>query len=200
MCRSNLRSGAIGLLGMLLVVSGCGYRFGASGTNLPATAKTIYVKRFSNATAISGLNDIFMRYLKDEIASRKRLELVQNPSDADLVLTGSLIGVITVPTAFNPVMEPTIYSQSLVVRAALRDTRTNKVIWSVAGLSDVERSPVVAQSVVTTMPTFLEQNLRAKDIASMTDIQVAQTQMDASRDQMMTDLVERLYDSMASGF
>jgi hypothetical protein len=200
MRRLNLLRGELVLLAALSVACGCGYRFGASGTNLPATAKTIYVKRFGNNTPITGLNDIFMRYLDDEIASHKRLELVQSPSDADLVLTGSLIGTLTIPTAFNPVMEPTIYSQSLVVRATLRDTRTNKTIWSVAGLSDSERSPVVAQSVVTTMPTFLQQNVRAKDIASMTDIQVAQTQEDATRDLMMTNLVKRLYDSMASGF
>jgi Lipopolysaccharide-assembly len=182
------------------MASGCGYRFGASGTNLPATAKTIYVSPFGNKTAITGLNDIFMRYLKDEIAQHKRLELVRNAKDADLVLSGSLIMAIVSPTAFNPVNEPTIYNKALVVRAALHDTRTNKVIWSTAGLSDAESFPVVAQSVVTTTPAFLEQNLRAKDIAAMTDIQVAQTQDDASRDQMMTNLVKLLYDSMASGF
>jgi Lipopolysaccharide-assembly len=185
---------------MLLMASGCGYRFGASGTNLPATAKTIYVRPFGNNTAITGLNDIFMRYLKDEIAQHKRLELVQNARDADLVLSGSLITTIVDPTAFNPVNEPTIYNKALVVRAALRDTRTNKVIWSTAGLSDTESFPVVAQSVVTTTPAFLEQNLRSKDIAAMTDIQVAQTQDDASRNLMMTNLVKLLYDSMASGF
>ena len=186
------------LLGWAL--AGCGYHFGASGTNLPAAAKTIYVEPFTNQTRLTGLNDQFMRYLKDEIASHKRLEMVDKPADADLELSGALIGNVNVPSSFNSVIEPTMYGQTLIVRAALRDTHTNKTIWSTNGLSDTEHYPVVSQSVVSTTPTFLQQNLRSNDIAKMTDIQVAQTQARTSRDQMMANLAKHMYDSMATGF
>src|SRR5690348_1797996 len=160
---------------MLWTVAGCGYHFGASGTNLPPAAKTICVEQFANQTRLTGINDQFMRYLKDEIASHKRLSLVDKPGDADLVLSGSLVGNMNVPSSFNSVIEPTMYGQTLVVRAALHDQHTNKIIWSTNGMTDTEHYPVVSQSVVSTTPTFLQQNLRANDIAKMTDIQVAQT-------------------------
>ncbi len=198
--RSNPFRFALALAAMILGVSGCGYHFGASGTNLPVTAKTIYVKQFENHTPVTGLNDQFMRYLDDEIASHKRLMLVDNAHDADLVLAGSLIGSLQIPSAFNSVLEPTIYGEALVVRAALRDNHTGKILWSTGALTDTEHYPVVAQSVVTTTPTFLQQNLRARDIMALPDIQLARTQEHAAREQMMTNLAQHLYDAMASGF
>ena len=94
-------SASIAALAAMLLVGGCGYHFGASGTNLPASAQTIYVKRFDNRTRKTGVNDEFMVYLKDEIASHKRLTLVDSPSDADLELTGTVIQNLAVPNAFN---------------------------------------------------------------------------------------------------
>jgi lipopolysaccharide assembly LptE-like protein len=195
-----LRAQLLAMLALGWALAGCGYQFGASGTNLPPAAKTICVEPFSNQTRLTGINDQFMRYLKDEIASHKRLTLVDKPGDADLDLSGALIGSVNVPTSFNSVIEPTMYGQTLVVRAVLRDTHTNKVIWSTKGLTDTEHYPIVSQSVVSTTPTFLQQNLRANDIAKMTDIQVAQTQARTSRNQMMANLAKHMYDSMATGF
>ena len=187
-------------ISLCLLIAGCGYQFAASGSNLPSTARTIYVERFSNRTRQTGINDQFMRYVKDEIAGHRRLTLVDTPRDADLELTGEIAQKNNLPSAFNSVLEPTIYNEVLLVRASLRDKRTDKVIWSTNGMSDTERFPVTSQSVVSTTPGFLQQNLRARDISRMTDIQVAQTQEWSSRDQMMTNLAKRMYDSMASGF
>ena len=196
----NLTSRALLILAAIFALPSCGYHFGAAGTNLPAEAHTIYVARFSNNTRITGINDEFMRYLKDEIASHKRLTLVDNPSDADLQLSGALVGSVNVPNAFNSVLEPTQYGETLIVRASLRDNRTDKTLWDTKGMSDTERFPVVSQSVVGTTPNFLQQNLRSNDIARMTDMQVAQTQERSSRDLMMTNLAHHMYDSMATGF
>lgn len=188
------------LIALALTAAGCGYQFGASGTNLPATAKTIYVEPFANRTRVTSINDQLMRYLKDEIASHKRLELVDNQSDADLVLSGTVTNSFEITNAFNSVMEPTMYGENLTVSAALRDTHTNKVIWSADRLAATERYPVVSQSVVTTTPSFLQRNLRASDIGRMTDVQVAATQERSARDQMMANLAKHMYDAMATGF
>jgi hypothetical protein len=107
----RLRSLAIFPLLIVLITAGCGYHFAASGSGLPAQAKTLYVERFGNRTRQTGVNDEFMRYLKDEIADHKRLELVDNRSDADLVLSGTVGFVETLPVAFNSVSEPTMYDE-----------------------------------------------------------------------------------------
>jgi len=188
------------ILAAILLTSGCGYHFGASGTNLPASAQTIYIARFTNNTRQTGLNDEFMVYLKDEAASHKRLTIVESPSDADLELTGQVTQSLAIPNAFNSVLEPTQYAGTLVVRAWLRDHHSNKVLWSTNGMTSTENYATVSQNVVNTTPTFLQQNLRSADIARMSDIQTAQTQERGSRTQMMAGLAAHMYDSMATGF
>ena len=190
----------LAILAAMLIASGCGYHFGASGTNLPPNADTIYVARFTNQTRQTGLNDEFMIYLKDEIAKHKRLTIVDSPSAADLELTGAVLQSVAVPNAFNSVLEPTQYGETLVVRAWLRDRSSGKLLWSVNQMSDTENYATVSQNVLNTTPTFLQQNLRTADIAGMSDIQTAQTQERSSRTQMMAGLAAHMYDSMATGF
>jgi hypothetical protein len=183
-----------------MALGGCGYHFGASGSNLPSGAETIYVARFTNRTRQTGLNDVFMRYLDDEIAMHRRLRLVDSPAEADLELTGEILAITPVPASFNSVLEPTIYSRSMTVAARLKDLRNNRVIWSVSSLGNLQHEPVVAQAVVPTLPTFVQGNLRGSDVAKLTDIQVASTQGALGQDNIMQNVAQNLYASMTEGF
>ena len=199
----HLRRSEVSLLATLLLVmalGGCGYHFGASGSNLPSGAETIYVARFTNRTRQTGLNDVFMRYLDDEIAMHRRLRLVDSPAEADLELTGEILAVTPLPSSFNSVLEPTIYNQSMTVDAQLKDLRNNRVIWSVSSIGNLQHIPVVAQAVVPTLPTFVQGNLRGSDVAKMTDMQVASTQGALGQDTVMQNVAKNLYASMAEGF
>ena len=60
----------VGLL-VALVAAGCGYTFSAADT-LPATAHTIYVAPFTNMSNMTGIQDVFVRYMKDEIAKHEQ--------------------------------------------------------------------------------------------------------------------------------
>jgi hypothetical protein len=184
----------------MMALGGCGYHFGASGSNLPSGAETIYVARFTNRTRQTGINDVFMRYLDDEIAMHRRLRLVDSPAEADLELTGEILAITPVPASFNSVLEPTIYSRSMTVAARLKDLRNNRVIWSVSSLGNLQHEPVVAQAVVPTLPTFVQGNLRGSDVAKLTDIQVASTQGALGQDNIMQNVAQNLYASMTEGF
>lgn len=190
----------VALAAIAIVASGCGYHFAASGSGLPPQAKTIYVERFGNKTRQTGINDEFMRFVEDEIANRKRLELVESPAQADLILTGDIIYVNAEPIAFNSAAEPTIYTETLSADASLTDAHDHKIIWATRGVSSTQSAPVVSQSVVTTSPYFVQQNLRSRDIAGMQNIQVAQTQQVSSKQQAMQTLAQNLYSSMSEGF
>ena len=184
----------------MLAITACGYHFAASGSNLPSGAETIYVASFTNRTRSTGINDVFMRYLKDEIALHHRLRLVDSPSDADLQLNGEILAITPIPSSFNSVLEPTIYNQSITVSAQLKDLRTNKLIWSTSSMGNLQHDPVVAQAVVPTLPTFVQGNLRGSDVAKMQDMQVATTQGALGQDTMMQNVAKNLYASMAEGF
>ena len=199
--RLRLSSASVAALSMLAVLlAGCGYHFASSGQALPSGAKTIYVEKFSNKTRFTGLNDQLMRYVKDEIALHDRLQVVDSPSSADLILTGAINSADTTPSSFNSALEPTIYNQSMMVSAQLKDTRDNKIVWQTRGVSGLQHAPVVAQSVTTTTPSFLKQNLRGGDYAQMQDIQVADTQNSYYQGALMQQIAQTLYSQMAEGF
>jgi outer membrane lipopolysaccharide assembly protein LptE/RlpB len=183
-----------------LTFSGCGYHFASSGDALPPSAETIYVSRFNNNTRITGVNDELMRYIKDEIAMHRRLKVVDSPATADLELSGQIRLAVQNPVSFNSALEPTQYNQVMVISAALTDLHAKKMIWSTHSVSANQQAPVVPQSTVTTSPSFLQQNLRADDIANLTDIQTAQAETSAARDTMMQRLAQNLYSEMAEGF
>jgi hypothetical protein len=84
---------SLGCVALLATIAGCGYHFAAEGTSLPPQDQTVYVERFTNRSRYTGLGDEFDRYMKDEIAQRKRLQLVDDRGQADLVLSGELIYV-----------------------------------------------------------------------------------------------------------
>ena len=188
------------LAALIGALSGCGYHFAAEGSSLPAQAQTIYVERFTNRSRYTGINDQFMRYLKDEIAQHKRLELVDDPGQADLVLGGELVYVATAPVATNSVSEPIQYSQTLNANAYLTDQHSQKIIWRSSGLNANMSYAVVSSAVVTTSPLFLQQNLRSQDIANFPDIQLAKTQYDFAREQNLQALAHNVYVSMSEGF
>jgi outer membrane lipopolysaccharide assembly protein LptE/RlpB len=190
----------LALAAIAIVASGCGYHFAAEGNGLPPQAKTVYVEKFGNRTRHTGINDEFMRFVEDEIANHKRLELVDSASDADLVLSGNIVYADSQPVAFNSASEPTIYTQTISADASLIDAHDHQIIWATRGISSSRQTPVVGEAVVTTSPYFVQQNLRSRDIASMQDIQVAQTQQASYRQQAMETLAHNLYSSMSEGF
>jgi hypothetical protein len=183
-----------------LAFSGCGYHFASSGDALPPSAETIYVSRFNNNTRITGVNDEFMRYVKDEIAMHRRLTVVDSPDNADLELTGEVRLTNQSPSNFNSALEPTSYRNNMTVSAVLKDLRGKKVIWSTHSVGSSQTAPVVAQTVVSTTPTFLQGNLRGGDIRQLTDLQTAQVETAEARDLMMQRLAKSLYVEMAEGF
>src|SRR5579875_3532931 len=134
---------------MALIAGGCGYTFSAADT-LPPSAHTIYVARFTNSTNYTGLQDVFMRYMKDEIARHDRLRLVDDPAQADLELSGVIVNADPYPSALNAVGEPTIYALGLQVNATLVDKKTGKILWSGVNITSQQQYPVVPQAGVAT--------------------------------------------------
>jgi outer membrane lipopolysaccharide assembly protein LptE/RlpB len=188
------------VLVVLASITGCGYHFGAEGSGLPPQAKTIYVEKFTNHSRYTGLYDQFDRYLKDEIAQHKRLQLVDDPGQADLVLSGEFSYIRSLAAATNAVSEPIEYTQTLTANAQLTDRQTKKVIWRSTGISATDTFATVSSAVVTTSPEFLQGNLRSRDIANLPDMQLAETQSGFSRGQNLENLAQSVYVSMSEGF
>lgn len=190
----------LALVILIVSITGCGYHFAAEGSGLPPQAKTIYVEKFTNHSRYTGLDDQFDRYLKEEIAQHKRLQLVDDPGQADLVLSGEFSYITALAAATNAVSEPIEYTQTLTANAQLIDQHSKKVIWRSTGISATDTYATVSSAVVTTSPEFLQGNLRARDVANLPDMQLAKTQSDLSQGQTLESLAQSVYVSMSEGF
>jgi hypothetical protein len=190
----------LGFVVLILAVMGCGYHFGAEGSGLPPQAKTIYVEKFTNHSPDTGLEDQFDRYMKDQIAQHKRLQVVDDRSQADLVLSGELLYVPQLATATNAVNEPIEYTQTYTANAQLTDEHTKQVIWRSTGIFATNNYAMVSTAVITTSPEFLQQNLRSQDVANLPDVQLAATQSRFSQEQNLQNLAQSVYVSMSEGF
>jgi hypothetical protein len=182
-----------------IAIDGCALHFADNGSALPSSAKTVYVARFENMTYVSGINDEFMRYMKDAISSRGRLVVVDDPAQADLLLTGKVLYAATGPGSLNGVSEPLSYGNTILVAATLTDRRTNTQIWRTNGISATSQASVVAQAIVPTTPQFLKQNLRGPQLLQMSDMQVAATQEAVAKGNMMQQIASELYADMSWG-
>jgi hypothetical protein len=182
-----------------VAINGCAMHFADNGSALPSSAKTIYVAPFENLTYVSGVNDQFMRYMKDAISSRGRLVVLDDPGQADLLLGGKILYAGAAPASLSGVSEPLSYGNTMIVAATLTDRRTNAVIWSTRSISGSSQASVVAQAIVPTTPQFLKQNLRGPDILKMTDMQVAATQETVAKGQMMQQIASEVYADMSWG-
>lgn len=186
-------------IAVALGAAGCGYTFSSADT-LPSSAHTIYVAKFTNMSLKTGIQNVFSRYMKDEIAKHDRLQVVDNPATADLELTGTILRADPYPAAMNAVGEPTIYNLELQVNATLIDQKTKKVLWSGQNVTSQQPYAVVPQAVLVTSPQFLRHNFRSTDINQLTDSQVQMTQGGVASDEAMTQVAQNIYSGMASGF
>jgi outer membrane lipopolysaccharide assembly protein LptE/RlpB len=115
----------------LCLLSGCGYHVAGTVNALPTNVKTIAIPAFGNTTTRYKLGDQMVAALTREFIARSRYRIVADPSDADAVLTGSVINFFAYPTVFDPTTSRAAGVQAIVqLQVTLRDRANNKVLFS----------------------------------------------------------------------
>ena len=114
----------------VLLLTGCGYALVGKGNSLPPTIHTIDVPAFVNKTTRVQLEQRVTQSVADEFVSRGRLKLVTNPTEADVILHGSIDTFGIFPVAFNTQGRATQYQISITANIELVDHRNeDKVLW-----------------------------------------------------------------------
>lgn len=111
---------------------GCGYHVAATGASsaLPLTVKTIAIPAFSNVTVRYKLTSFLPEAITREFISRTRYRVVNDPKDADVVLTGVVLRVDSVPLTVDPKTGRSASIQAIVImRITLRDRATGAVLF-----------------------------------------------------------------------
>ncbi len=117
------------VLGAWLLVSGCGYALVGTGNILDPSLKTLYVPAFVNRTTRVELEQRVTQAVGDELVSRGRLKLVNEPKQADVMLKGSIDTFNLSPVGFQQ-GRATQYQISITANIELLDHRhEDKVVW-----------------------------------------------------------------------
>ena len=113
-----------------LSLTGCGYALVGHSNFLSPSVKTVEVPAFVNRTTRVELEQFVTQSVAAEMVARGRLRLVSTPSEADVILRGSIDSFGIFPIAFNPQGFATQYQISITANIQLVDHRNeDKVLW-----------------------------------------------------------------------
>ncbi len=125
----SARYSAVGGLLMLVVFQlACGYRV-ASTNRLDPNIRKISVLPLKNETTTFEVEQILTRALVRAFVERSSLVMVNEPSDADAVLTGVVSALNANPVVFGQETFGSTFLVTLNARVELRDRKTGKVLF-----------------------------------------------------------------------
>jgi TolB-like protein len=123
------------LAGLLLCwLPGCGYRVVGSGSTLPEHIKIIAVLPFENNTTRPEIEQRVTEEVAKEFSRRRRYDVVTDRAAADAVLEGAIASYRTTPVLFTEAGRATRVEAVVSIRATMRDTENDEVLWSQSGL------------------------------------------------------------------
>ena len=119
------------LIAVMLVASSCGYHLVGTTSFLPPEIENLYVEVFENRTQWVDMDQRLNEALTLEWVRRGRFELVDSPEDADVVLSGTMTRLSTIPVSFDANGRATEYQMTLMTDVRLEDVRGEEpeLLW-----------------------------------------------------------------------
>jgi len=145
---------------LCMVLAGCGYHLVGTTVSLPEDVSTIYVERFENRSNWADMDQRLIEALTLEWVRRRALELVNARADADVVLSGVILGVSIIPVSFDDNGRASQYQMTLTAAAKLSDVRGDKpeVLWE-----DLAFSRRTSYAVDPNAADYFDRQLEAMD-------------------------------------
>src|ERR1700691_5887111 len=86
----------------LLLLCSCGYHIAGKADLVPKSIQTIAIPAFATTTSNYKLVDSLPQAIATEFLTRTRFRIVNDPTQADAVLSGSLLRAVTYPNVADP--------------------------------------------------------------------------------------------------
>jgi len=121
----------VGFVCACVALSSCGYHVAGQASLVPKTVHTVAIPAFANATVRYKLSDVLPEAISRELISRTRYQIVNDPTQADAVLHGSVINYAAYPTLIDQATGRTSGLQINVrLDVSLVERSTGKVIFA----------------------------------------------------------------------
>jgi len=121
-------------------MSACGYHVAGQADLVPKTVHTIAVPAFGNATVRYKLSDLLPEAISRELIARTRYQVVNDPTQADAVLRGTVLNYFAFPALIDQATGRTSGLQvNVKLEVSLVERSTGKVIFSRPNMDVHER-------------------------------------------------------------
>jgi len=108
----------------------CGYRLRGTGSFLPPDIKRVSVPMFKNFSTRYNLDVTLTQGVIDQLVARGKVEVTQDPENADAILVGEISSFNVNPIGFSDQSTADRYSVMVVAKIVLRDLKDQRVIFS----------------------------------------------------------------------
>jgi hypothetical protein len=121
----------VGMVLACFVLGSCGYHLAGQANLVPKTVHTIALPPFGNNTVRYKLSDLLPEDISRELISRTRYQIVNDPTQADAVLRGTVINYIAYPTLIDQATGRTSgLGINVRLEVSLVERSTGKVIFA----------------------------------------------------------------------
>lgn len=137
------------LIGLVVVISACGYNFRGKQNNLPSDIRTVSIPVFENHTSELRAERIFT----DEVVfqfTRSQMLRVVSQGKADAVLKGSIKSIYTEDVALTTQVTSRQRRMTVMVEARLTRTSDGTVLWEDSELQQHRIYTVSGSSISAT--------------------------------------------------
>lgn len=113
------------------LMASCGYHIAGQANLVPKAVHTIAIPPFQNATVRYRLTDLLPEAVSREFISRTKYQVVNDPTEADAVLRGTVLNYFAYPTLIDQTNGRTSAVQVNVgLNISFVERATGKVIYS----------------------------------------------------------------------
>jgi len=187
------------LMAAVLAAVGCGYHLPGTSEIVPASARTISIRLFSNHTRERGLEVQLRRMLEDEVRRRSVLKIVSDPQ-GDVILAGTIRRFGSTPVAFNSADVAVQYQGVLQVSVTVSERESGHVLYDNPLIQETEDFAAESNVVVTTSPQFQRGAVDRRDLENLTSVQLGETRKHEALGGLLERLVNDIYTQALEGF
>jgi hypothetical protein len=117
------------ILGLALLLSGCGYQPIGRTTGPPQGVETVYIPLFVNRSLEPFLENLITQNVIEELSRRQGMRVVEDAGRADARLEGEILSFRADAVSFGPDDRIGQYRAAMTIGAVLRRTDTGMVLW-----------------------------------------------------------------------
>ncbi len=181
------------------VAAGCGYHLAGEGGTLPDGVRTIAIQPFRNRTREHGLEVQLQRAVEDEFRRRGRLRVVLDP-EGDLVLSGEIRSVTSIPVAFSGTDEAVQYQGTMQVSMRVVDRASGQTIYENKTLQETQDFGAVSGVVIQSSPRIQRGTIDARDLANLNNVQLGVSRRHDAIRGLLDATARDLYRQTVEGF